>query len=275
MGMSVKHHHRSSSVRVDFVVCPRNVNTVHIRKVIAYLSKRGIQAKITFLDDKIVEIQEGILDSDLYIPKVLNEFGMYYVALLEKLGAQLINSYKGIAICRDKILAALFLKSIDIRIPPTYIVNSTEALREIVSLHPIIVKPFRISEGYGHRKTCIIWSWKDICKLGDASKPILAQKFLLTDGWDRKLYVVDEMVYGMMRPSFSKRGQIRRFQPSEELVEIAFRIGENLGLSIYGVDIIQSQGEFYVVDVNDFPSFRNVSGAIEKIAELITRRCNW
>jgi len=148
-----------------------------------------------------------------------------------------------------------------------------EALKELINLHPVIVKPLRISESYGDRKTCIIQNWKDICKLGDVGKPIFVQKFLLTDGWDRKLYVIGDKVYGVMRPSFSRESQIKRFKLSEELVETALKIGKNLNLSIYGVDIIQSEGKFYVVDVNDFPSFRNVSGAIERIAELIARRC--
>lgn len=47
------------------------------------------------------------------------------------------------------------------------------------------------------------------------------------------------------------------------------RLGKKLGMSVFGVDFIETNGENYIVDVNDFPSFRNIPEGISLISDHI------
>lgn len=47
------------------------------------------------------------------------------------------------------------------------------------------------------------------------------------------------------------------------------RLGKKLGMSVFGVDFIETDGVYYIVDVNDFPSFRNIPEGISLISDHI------
>ncbi len=54
----------------------------------------------------------------------------------------------------------------------------------------------------------------------------------------------------------------------------ALAAGRAMGLEIYGVDFLRSPDtdEFWVVDVNAFPSYKGIAGATERIADLLLTR---
>ena len=47
------------------------------------------------------------------------------------------------------------------------------------------------------------------------------------------------------------------------------RLGKKLRMSVFGVDFIETAGGPYIVDVNDFPSFRNIPEGISLISDQI------
>ncbi|MBN1802507.1 MAG: hypothetical protein JW891_13430 [Candidatus Lokiarchaeota archaeon] len=47
------------------------------------------------------------------------------------------------------------------------------------------------------------------------------------------------------------------------------QIGRKLGMTVFGVDYVVKNGKQYIVDVNDFPSFRNVPEAVSLISDYI------
>jgi ribosomal protein S6--L-glutamate ligase len=48
------------------------------------------------------------------------------------------------------------------------------------------------------------------------------------------------------------------------------RLGRRTGMSIFGVDyILTKDGVPYIVDVNDFPSFRSIPEAVSLISDYI------
>ncbi|TFG24025.1 MAG: hypothetical protein EU533_02535 [Promethearchaeota archaeon] len=47
------------------------------------------------------------------------------------------------------------------------------------------------------------------------------------------------------------------------------RLGKKLGMSVYGVDFIETSNGPYIVDVNDFPSFRSIPEGISLISDHI------
>lgn len=55
-----------------------------------------------------------------------------------------------------------------------------------------------------------------------------------------------------------------------EYKDIALKVGKVLGLSIYGVDLIETESGPFIIDVNDFPSFSICrEEAASKIADLV------
>ncbi|MFX1313700.1 MAG: hypothetical protein ACFFHD_14010 [Promethearchaeota archaeon] len=56
----------------------------------------------------------------------------------------------------------------------------------------------------------------------------------------------------------------------KQLKRRIFRLGRTFGMPIFGIDyIVDKDGEPYVVDVNDFPSFRSIPEAISLISDYI------
>jgi ribosomal protein S6--L-glutamate ligase len=97
--------------------------------------------------------------------------------------------------------------------------------------------------------------------------PYIIQEGLETDGIDRKLFVAGTEIRGLLKrwprrdPSSS-----RSFDPEPGLAGLASAVGSELGLSIFGLDVVLGVGRPKIVDVNAFPSFENVPGAASLIA---------
>ena len=56
--------------------------------------------------------------------------------------------------------------------------------------------------------------------------------------------------------------------------DAALAAGQAMGLEIYGVDVLRApEGtDFWVVDVNAFPSYKGIEGATDRIVELLLRQ---
>jgi hypothetical protein len=54
-----------------------------------------------------------------------------------------------------------------------------------------------------------------------------------------------------------------------EWLKLARRVGGLFGLHIYGLDVLETANGPVVVDINDFPSFGRVPGAVGRIAKYI------
>lgn len=93
-------------------------------------------------------------------------------------------------------------------------------------------------------------------------------------GGDRKVYVVGDRVAGVLRPwpATSLQDKVGRpFKPTRIERGIAMSVGEELGLEIYGVDLLASVTGPVVVDVNAFPGFKGARGAEIWLADHLLR----
>jgi ribosomal protein S6--L-glutamate ligase len=91
------------------------------------------------------------------------------------------------------------------------------------------------------------------------------------DGIDRKIYVVGNRVFGLLK-RWPRGGDATPFTPTTAMRALALRTGAALGLEIFGVDLVGQDGRFAVVDVNAFPGFRGVTGAFDAVADYIAAR---
>ncbi|TXT61614.1 MAG: Inositol 1, 3, 4-trisphosphate 5/6-kinase [Promethearchaeota archaeon] len=118
---------------------------------------------------------------------------------------------------------------------------------------------------------------------------VYIQKFIKCDGYDRKIYVVGDKVFGIKRenpiyiflrdhPKNIDTSQIKteEFIPSEEMEKLALILGKELDLKIFGFDLVKPTEEegYYLLDLNDFPGFRGISNIEEELARFLSKYIN-
>jgi ribosomal protein S6--L-glutamate ligase len=100
---------------------------------------------------------------------------------------------------------------------------------------------------------------------------MLVEELIPGPGEDLKAYVIGDQVFGVKKPfspnSYRTTGCACHVSP--EVEAIARACGRVFGLSLYGVDIIESPDGPVVVDLNYFPSYKGVPAAAERLADFI------
>ncbi|MDJ0380005.1 hypothetical protein [Streptomyces sp. G-G2] len=188
-------------------------------------------------------------------------------------GMTTVNDARSIRGVRDKALAAALGSSRGLPLPATYAVARPELLLELAdSEYPLVVKP---ADGSSGRGVHLVSSPERLVALlpelaGEGM--LIAQPYVPNGGTDIKVYSVRGELYATERrsplhPDHSVRE--RRVPLSAEVAAIAVRVGAVYGLDLYGVDVILGPDGPVVVDVNDFPSFRQVPEAAARVARAV------
>lgn len=93
-----------------------------------------------------------------------------------------------------------------------------------------------------------------------------------------KIYVIDRWVGSITSPNrLQERNDLSpldlihmRVPVEKQFKRRVIRLGRKLGMAIFGIDyIITKEGIPYIVDVNDFPSFRRIPEAVSLISDYI------
>jgi len=207
---------------------------------------------------------------DLYVLRKLSGFALSLAGVLHELGATILNPYPVTIALRDKIVAARILQAAGVPVPATYVASQPEALAPLLEEGPLVVKPY--DGGGGHHVQVVRTAAELTTVRRDRRAPVFAQRYHLPQGRDRKLYVIGDQVFGVKkvfprRTAEDKHGE--SFVPGPELRDIARRCGQAFGVDLYGVDVIESNGEPYVVDVTSVPGYKGVPDAPRLLAQYI------
>ncbi|MFF3400200.1 RimK family alpha-L-glutamate ligase [Streptomyces sp. NPDC002659] len=188
-------------------------------------------------------------------------------------GMTTVNDARAIRGVRDKALAAAIGRSRGLPLPPTYAAAGPELLAEIpASQYPLVVKP---ADGSSGRAVYLVPSPDRLAAMvpelaGEGM--LIAQPYVPNSGIDVKVYCVGGELYATERrsPLHPDRSVPERRVPlSAEVAAIAARVGAVYGLDLYGVDVVLGPDGPMVVDVNDFPSFRQVPDAAARVARAV------
>ncbi len=113
---------------------------------------------------------------------------------------------------------------------------------------------------------------------------VYIQEFIDSDGIDNKIYVIGDKVFGIKRPSpifiykkyaaqyiDTKKLEREQYEPPPELIELAQILRKELKMEFFGFDLLKSNrdGNYYIVDVNDFPGYRGINEAAKTMADYI------
>jgi ribosomal protein S6--L-glutamate ligase len=233
------------------------------------LRAHGAFVDVVHPDESALELDALTLDYDLYVLKAKTETALSVAGALHTLGAAILNPYPVSEMCRDKIVASRALREACVPAPASYVAPHPDDLVPLLEEGPIVVKPHRGSQGRGVR---VVRRVSDLAELEPGGAPLFAQRHLEPDGLDRKIYCIGDEVFGVERvwPPITYEEKLGQpFAPDREVREIALRIASAFGLTVFGFDVVMSDGRPYVVDISSFPGFKGVPGAAERLARHI------
>jgi len=186
--------------------------------------------------------------------------------VLEEMGTIVINSTRSLFLTLNKCMLLLKLQKNGIPVPKTFLVPNGHTTMD----PPLVIKfPFE-----HEKKTTSVKFINSKKDFESNNQHILCQKFVSNCN-SLKCYVVGEK-------SFVASSQLNEWINDNEinfdisdisaLEAISIECGNIFGLEIYNVEFMKLENTYYVIDVNDFPSFDCINQAPKIITNYIIRR---
>ena len=210
------------------------------------------------------------VNHDLYVLRKLSGLALSLAGALHELGAAILNPYPASAAVRDKIVASRVLQEAGIPTPATYVASDPQELLAHLDEGPLIVKPYL---GAGGHHVQVVRTADELAAVPvNRREPVFAQRYHPPEGRDRKIYAIGTELFGVKK-IFPRRTDADKlgepFDVGAELADIARRCGQAFGLELYGIDIIESGGRPYGVDVASAPGYKGVPDAPRLLADYI------
>lgn len=240
------------------------------RGLIRALRRRGAHT-IVIPDDRVASFRPR--SSDVVVARGRSRHLLRALRSAEAEGVPTLDPAAAIASVRDKAVMSAALVSAGLPTPRTWSGTGADLAAAITrsggSRCRLIAKPRLGDNGRGVRLIA------DAGEVAGCEEPLVVQEYLENDGADCKLYVVGRRVWVVRKPSPVSRCRSRRLGPgpvTEEHRALALACGQAFGLSIYGVDCVETAAGLAVIEVNDFPNFTSVPAADEHLAAHVLGR---
>jgi ribosomal protein S6--L-glutamate ligase len=255
-------------LRIGFLL-PRT--SLHPRScmwlVMRALEHAGASVDVVSPIDRAVDLSQVRVEHDLYVLRKMSGLSLSLAGALHQAGAAIVNPYPVTVALHDKIVAFQILQAAGVPTPATYVASHAPQLAPLLDAGPLILKPHQGGGGYGVR---VVRSAAELAELPyDRHLPVFAQRYHPPQGRDRKIYVIGARLFGVKKvfprqTEAEKRGE--PFPLTPELREIALRCGQAFGIDLYGVDVVESGGMRYVVDMDGIPGYKGVPHAPQLLA---------
>lgn len=250
------------------------------------LLKNGSSFSVKYFKKKLKKYQISFLIVKLYseetnqkIYDALNTYAPYIPRL---------NSLKSVNTCesRKETFKLVNQKNKKLIIPKCYCSINT-AYEAVSNGTPLIIKlnthNIRNFSKYD-RIVGVVKSADDFLKLireyDVENNSLFFQEYLGKHDIVYKTYVIDRYVQTITSQNLLLQHKLSplelihlRVPIEKELKRQIIRLGRKFGMAIFGVDYVLKDGIPYIVDINDFPSFRNIPEAISLISEYTYKFC--
>lgn len=226
----------------------------------------------------LVRLSDGIRagSHDAWVLKTVS--GGPGLSLLESaaaVGLTTVNDARSIRPVRDKTLAAVIAARHGLPVPTTYTALHREDLAEIPAAEfPLVVKP---ADGSSGRAVQLVSAPEQLLTPDRDARnagPYVAQPYVPNPGHDLKVYSVAGEVHATVRRSpLHPEQSVAEGEAvlSAEVAWLVREVGAVYGLDLFGVDVVLGPDGPVIVDVNDFPSFRGVPDAVDRVSRAILR----
>ncbi|MEO7019287.1 MAG: alpha-L-glutamate ligase [Ktedonobacteraceae bacterium] len=219
--------------------------------------------------------------ADLYLLKSHALQALELAQTLEQAGRLVVNSHASSLACQDRVLLTDQMRAANLPWPHTWHVPTLDAVLHDSGLSQVFSWPVIVKSRFSHRGDLVdkldtiahlqalIAQW--------GKEPIVFQEFSVSDGWDIKLWVIDQHVFAARRRTpLEANASTQDFPIAEhdlppEWKRLALAVGRSLKMPLYGVDLLITEKGPIIVDVNAFPGFRGVPGASEALVDLVER----
>ncbi|WP_327683835.1 ATP-grasp domain-containing protein [Kitasatospora sp. NBC_00458] len=246
--------------------------------VVRQLTAWGHRVDVLRPGDSLMAVSEAVRagSHDAWVLKTVSGGpGLTLLEAAAAVGLTTVNDARSIRGVRDKALASVIARTRGLPVPVTYAAARWERLAEIPAAeYPLVVKP---ADGSSGRAVRFVRDPGHLAELGPllaGEGLLIAQPYVPNSGTDLKVYCVDGELYATERrsPLNPDQGVRERQVPlAAEVARIAGQVGEVFGLDLYGVDVLLGPDGPVVVDINDFPSFRQVPDAVARVARAVLR----
>jgi ribosomal protein S6--L-glutamate ligase len=261
-----------TQLRIGFLLPRYSLpSTSHMPRVMQALAEWGVVVDVIHPVDRVVDVSTVRVEHDLYVLKKTSDVALSIAGALHAQGAAIVNPYPVTMALRDKIISSRILQSAGVPTPATYVVSHADRLAPLLDEGPLVVKPCQDSCGFGVR---VVRSVAELAAVPAGKEPVIAQRYHAPEGRDRKICSIGGQLFGVKKtfpPLTEEEKHGEPFTPTPELCEIALRCGRAFGISLYGVDIIESKGQPYVVDMSSIPGFKGVPDASSHLAKYFYR----
>src|SRR5438270_482073 len=239
--------------------------------VVEALAESGAIVEVIHPVEGILDLSKVRVEHDLYVLRHTSGLSLSLAGALHELGAVIVNPYPVSAALKDKIVASRTLEAAGVPTPAAYVASQPQQLLALLDLGPLVVKPY---QGAGGHQVRIIRTPAELADVDCGREPVFAQRYHPNDGRDRKIYAIGGRLFGVKK-IFPRRTEAEKhgepFTLTPELRELAVNCGGAFGIDLYGVDIIESEGTPYVVDMCSIPGFKGVPDAPQLLAQYFYR----
>jgi ribosomal protein S6--L-glutamate ligase len=212
---------------------------------------------------------------DAVIPRIgasITYFGLAVVRQFEMMGVYCLNDSQAIARSRDKLRCLQLLSRHDIGLPPTIYTRQAEhvpACIKEVEGPPVVVKLLQGTQGIGVvLAESAVAASSVIEAFHGLEQNILIQKFIKeARGADIRAFVIGRQVVAAMkrqasrgefRSNIHRGGTARKIRLGPEARRTALAAARALGLTVAGVDLIESDEGPMVMEVNSSPGLEGI-----------------
>jgi ribosomal protein S6--L-glutamate ligase len=221
---------------------------------------------------------EPVGSVDAVIPRIgasITFFGLAVVRQFEMMGVYCLNESQAIARSRDKLRCLQVLSRHDIGLPPTVYTRQAEHVPDCIERvdgPPVVVKLLQGTQGIGVVLAETAMAAGSVIEaFHGLDQNILIQKYIKeAKGSDIRAFVVGrrvvaamkrQAVAGEFRSNIHRGGKAKPIRLSPEYRRTALAAARVLGLTVAGVDMIESDEGPMVMEVNSSPGLEGIQKA--------------
>lgn len=229
-------------------------------------------------DPNVTYRGRDIDDVDAILPRIGASITFYGLAVVRQFQAMDVytpNTSDGIANSRDKLRSMQILSRHEIDVPATTFVRERSDIRAAIDRvggAPVIIKTLEGTQGIGVILAPDLRVAEAVVEtLQSTSQNVLIQRFVSESrGRDIRALVVGDRVVAAMRreargdefrSNVHRGGSTQAIHLDAETRDVALRAAQTMGLTVCGVDMLESNDGPLVMEVNSTPGLQGIEEA--------------